>query len=150
MAPFGAAGLDWFAGMGPNSEKTLRAAATSRAAREAVEPGDPDFTPSDWAALEGTWSWFGKVVGPALAGDPLAPVDDDLAYVRPWGVDPATITTKALVMHGTDDRMIPAAHASWLAGRIPGAELLLVPGEGHISVLNHAQRALAWLRLSSG
>ena len=26
------------------------------------------------------------------------------------------------------------------------AELLLVPGEGHISVLNHAARAVAWLR----
>lgn len=150
MAPFGATGLDWFAGMGPNSEKTLRAAATGRAAREAAEPGDPDFTAADWAALEGTWSWFGRVVGPALAGDPLAPVDDDLAYVRPWGFDPATITTKALVVHGADDRMIPAAHASWLAARIPGAELLLVPGEGHLSVLNHARRALAWLRLSSG
>ena len=150
MAPFDAAGLDWFAGMGPNSEKTLRAAATGRAAREAVEPGDPDFTPADWAALDGTWSWFGKVVRPALDGDPLAPVDDDLAYVGPWGFDPATLTAKTLVMHGADDRMIPAAHGEWLARHIPGAELRLVPGEGHISVLNHAQQALAWLRLNSG
>ncbi len=150
MAPFGAAGLDWFAGMGPTSANTLRAAATSRAAREHVESGDPDFTTADWAALEGTWSWFGEVVGPALAGDPAAPVDDDLAYVRPWGVDPAAITAKALVVHGADDLVIPAAHGEWLARHIPGAELLLVPGEGHISVLNHARRALAWLRLSSG
>lgn len=150
MAPFDAPGLDWFAGMGPTSEKSLRAAAAGRAAREAVEPGDPDFTPSDWAALDGTWSWFGKVVRPALAGDPQAQIDDDLAYTHPWGFDPAAISAKALVMHGADDRVIPASHGEWLARHIPGAELRLVPGEGHISILGHAQQALAWLRLSSG
>ena len=150
MAPFDATGLDWFAGMGPNSGKTLRAASSGRTARENAEPGDPDFTPADWAALAGTWSWFDKVVGPALVGDPAAQIDDDLAYVHPWGCDPATITAKTLVMHGADDLLIPASHGEWLARRIPGAELRLVPGEGHISVLNHARRALAWLRLSSG
>ncbi|MFC4855017.1 alpha/beta fold hydrolase [Actinophytocola glycyrrhizae] len=150
LAPFGAAGLDWFAGMGPNSAATLRAAATGRAAREQVEPGDPDFTPADWAALAGTWSWFGEVVGPALAGDRHAPVDDDLAYAGPWGFGPAAITAKTLLMHGRDDIMVPAAHSEWLARHIPGAELRLVPGEGHISVLDHARQALAWLRLSSG
>jgi pimeloyl-ACP methyl ester carboxylesterase len=150
MAPFDADGLDWFAGMGPASAATLRAAAVSRAAREAVAGGDPDFTPADWAALDGVWSWLGEVVRPALAGDPAAPVDDDLAYVRPWGFDPATITARTLVVHGADDRLIPPAHGEWLAGHIPGAELRLVPGEGHISVLNHAREALAWLRLNSG
>jgi pimeloyl-ACP methyl ester carboxylesterase len=150
MAPYGADGLDWFAGMGPASEKTLRASASGRAAREAVVEGEPDFVPADWAALDGTWSWFGQVVGPALAGDPAAPVDDDLAYVTPWGVDPASVTAKTLIMHGTDDRVIPAAHAEWLARHIPGAELRLAPGEGHISVLHHAREAVAWLRLNSG
>ncbi|GAB1514060.1 alpha/beta fold hydrolase [Actinophytocola sp. KF-1] len=150
MAPFDAPGLDWFAGMGPTSAATLRAAAAGRAAREAVEGGDPDFTAADWAALAGTWSWLGEVVRPALAGDPSAPVDDDLAYVRPWGFDPATITAKTLVVHGADDRLIPAAHGEWLARHIPGAELRLVPGAGHISVLDHAQQVLAWLRLNSG
>lgn len=43
--------------------------------------------------------------------------------------------------------MIPAAHGEWLAGHLPNAEPRIVPGEGHISVLNHASQALAWLRL---
>ena len=46
LAPFGADGLDWFAGLGPTGEAALRAAAAGRAAKEAnaeVE-GDPDFT----------------------------------------------------------------------------------------------------------
>ena len=70
-----------------------------------MAPGDPDVTPADWAALGGTWSWFGKVVGPALAGDQAAPVDDDLAHARPWGFAPATLTTKVLVIDGADDLM---------------------------------------------
>lgn len=147
-APFEAAGLDWFAGMGPNSAATLRAASSGRTARENAEPGDPDFTPADWAALEGTWSWFGKVVGPALAGDPSAQVDDDLAYVSPWGFDPATLTVPVLLMHGAEDRMIPSSHSQWLADHIPGAELRVVPGAGHLSVLDHAGQAVEWLRLN--
>jgi pimeloyl-ACP methyl ester carboxylesterase len=147
LAPFGADGLDWFAGMGPESAATLRAAAAGRAARERHVPGDlPDFTAADRAALEGPWSWFSTVVEPALRQGPAAAIDDDLAYVAPWGFDPARIAVPVLLLHGTDDRMVPSTHGAWLAERIPAAELRLVPGEGHISVLTHAAQALAWLR----
>jgi pimeloyl-ACP methyl ester carboxylesterase len=145
VAPFD--GDEWFAGMGPGSAATLRAATRGRQAREAVGGSEPDFTAADWAALDGTWSWFGKVVGPA---DPAAAVDDDLAYVMPWGVDPAPIAVPAVLVHGGDDVLIPAAHSERLARRIPGAELRIVPGEGHISILNHAEQALAWLRVNPG
>ena len=37
----------------------------------------------------------------------------------------------ALVIHGADDPVIPAAHGEDTARSIPGAELLLVPGLGH-------------------
>lgn len=147
-APFsahGTDGLDWFGGMGPMSEKTLRAAAESRAARAAVTDGEPDFLPADWAALEGTWGWLGSVVRPAVAKGPDAAIDDDLAYVTPWGFDPATITAPVLLMHGSDDRVIPVGHGEWLAGRIRTAELRVLPGEGHISVLDSAGDAVDWL-----
>jgi pimeloyl-ACP methyl ester carboxylesterase len=147
LAPFGAAGLDWFAGMGQESAAALRAAVAGRAARERHEPGEePDFTPADWAALRGRWSWLERVVGPAVRAGPAAAVDDDLAYVRPWGFDPASVAAPVLLLHGADDRMVPWAHSAWLAARIPSAELRLLPGEGHISVLRHAGAALDWLR----
>jgi pimeloyl-ACP methyl ester carboxylesterase len=42
--------------------------------------------------------------------------------------------------------MVPAAHSEWLARHIPGAELRIIPGEGHISVLPAAAvPALEWL-----
>jgi pimeloyl-ACP methyl ester carboxylesterase len=147
LAPRSAPGLDWFAGMGPESAASLRAADAGRPAKEAYHPSDDvDFTPADWAALSGEWGWFGSVVTPALANGPAPLNDDDLAYVRDWGFDPADIKAPALLIHGADDRMVPSAHSTWLAGRIPAAELKIVPGAGHLSVLPPtATTALEWL-----
>ena len=40
-----------------------------------------------------------------------------------------------MLVHGTADRMVPARHSERLAAHLRAAELRLVPGEGHISVL---------------
>lgn len=143
LAPVDAAGLDWFVGMGPNS--TLPAAAAGREARAAFSADDVDFTQADWATLKGPWSWFGPVVAAALANGADADVDDDLAYARPWGFDPAAIAVPALLVHGAEDLVVPAAHSEWLAGRIPDAELWLRPGEGHLSVLRDGAAIVDWL-----
>ena len=86
-----------------------------------------------------------KVVNPAVANGPGPLIDDDLAHVRPWRFDPAAIRVPVLLFHGTADRMVPSTHAEWLAARIPGAELRLVPDAGHLSVLSEAPAALTWL-----
>jgi pimeloyl-ACP methyl ester carboxylesterase len=151
LAPFGAEGLDWFAGMAPSGAASLRAAAEGRAAKEryeasADEDADPGFVAADLAALDGEWSWFISVVRPAIEGGPGGLIDDDLAYVAPWGFDPARITAPTLLLHGGRDRVVPSSHGEWLASRCPSAELWLHPEDGHISVLNSAAAALEWLR----
>jgi pimeloyl-ACP methyl ester carboxylesterase len=85
------------------------------------------------------------VAGDAIKAGLDGMVDDDLAYVAPWGFDPGRITVPVLLMHGDEDRMVPSAHARWLARHCPAAELRLCPGEGHISVLNFAETAVDWL-----
>jgi pimeloyl-ACP methyl ester carboxylesterase len=149
LAPFGADGLDWFAGMSPSGVAALRAAAEGRVAKEKHQASaefDPEmFSPNDHAALAGTWSWFGEVVGPAVESGPDGQIDDDLAYVAPWGFDPAQVVAPVLVLHGGEDRIVPAAHGEWLARRCRSAELWAYPDEGHISVLNHGVAALDWL-----
>jgi len=45
-------------------------------------------------------------------------------------------------VHGTADRVVPARHGERLARLIPTAELRLIAGEGHISVLTKAEEAL--------
>ena len=41
------------------------------------------------------------------------------------------LTIPALVIHGADDPLVPAAHGEDTAQSIPGAELLIIPGAGH-------------------
>jgi pimeloyl-ACP methyl ester carboxylesterase len=150
LAPMHAEGLDWFAGMAPAGAAELAAAVQGRAAlvdRLVSNDFDPEqFTPADHAALAGSWSWLGSVAGQALAGGLDGMVDDDLAYVAPWGFDPAQVRAPVLLLHGGKDRVAPSAHARWLAGRIPSAELWLRPEDGHISVLASAEAALGWLK----
>jgi pimeloyl-ACP methyl ester carboxylesterase len=154
MAPLGAPGLDWFAGMGASGVASLRAAVAGREAKELHEHSgveyDNEFCPADLTALHGDWSWFDSVVGPAVLAGPAALIDDDLAYVRPWGFDPTTISAPVLLLHGGLDRMIPSAHSVWLAEHLPNAQVRLYPDDGHISVLRHAGPALEWLRAQAG
>jgi pimeloyl-ACP methyl ester carboxylesterase len=149
-APWQAAGLDYFAGMSDGATRELQAAVRGRAELEqvlAANEFDPQsFNPADYAALEGTWSWFDGIVEAATANGLDGMVEDDLSAMAPWGFDLAGITVPTMIMHGTDDRMVPSSHGEWLAAHCPTAELRLQPGVGHISVLDSAPGALAWLR----
>ncbi len=153
-APFDAEGLDWYAGMADAGVASHRAAERGREAREAFEDAaeelDPGLTEADEEALGGRWAWFLDVVRPALAGDPAAMIDDDLAAVVPWDFDPVDVAVPTLVVHGEADRMVPPSHGRWLADRIPGAELWLRPGDGHLTVLDCGPDALAWLSRKAG
>lgn len=149
-APFGAEGLDWFAGMTPTGAAEYRAAATGRAALEAYFASaefDPAvFTPADHAAAFGAWSWLGTVANQALKTGQGGMVDDDLALVTSWGCDPGEISTPVLVVHGGQDRLVPSSHGTWLAQRCRTAELWLRPHDGHVSILNSSVMTLDWLR----
>jgi pimeloyl-ACP methyl ester carboxylesterase len=150
LAPIHAEGLDWFAGMHAGGERELRAAVTGREALEAElarSEFDPAmFTDGDLRALETDWAWLNGVASHGLDAGPGGMVDDDLALVAAWGVDLAAVTAPVILLHGDADRIAPVAHARWLADRVPGAELVIRPGDGHISVLRGAADALARLR----
>jgi pimeloyl-ACP methyl ester carboxylesterase len=150
MAPIDAEGLDWFTGMVPSGAARLRAAAGGRAGLAdhlaSTEFNPEEFTPADHAALAGAWSWLGTVAGQAMEGGPDGMVDDELAYVAPWGFDPGQVSPPVLVLHGGQDRIAPSSHGMWLAGRSRSAQLWLRPDEGHISVLHSATAAMDWLR----
>ena len=150
-APFDADGLDWFAGWSPGIAAENRAAAGGRAALEAhwaeTEPEEMAafFTGSDMAALGGGWSWLAGVAGQAIEQGNEGYLEDTLAAVRPWGFRPDAIEVPALIMHGARDKMVPPAHGDWLAARCPAAASRVVPDAGHITVLDSAPGALAWL-----
>lgn len=149
IAPYGADGLDWFAGMIPSGVAALGTAAAGREVRAALEASgfayDCEFTQADLAVFKGPRGWLGKVSEPALAAGPYGQIDDDVSCTHDWGCDPADISAPVLLMHGTDDRVIPAAHGSWLAARCPAAELRLIPGDSHFTIVTRAEEGLEWL-----
>ncbi|MFD6066840.1 alpha/beta fold hydrolase [Amycolatopsis lurida] len=149
LAPYDAEGLDWFAGMGAAGAASLTAAVAGREEKERYEAtAEHDaemFTPADHAALAGDWNWVLDVVGPAVEGGPGALIDDDLAYVAPWGFQPSDVRTPVLHLHGGADRIVPVAHGEWLTRQCATATLRVFPEDGHVSVLRHGEAALEWL-----
>jgi pimeloyl-ACP methyl ester carboxylesterase len=147
LAPL-ADGFDWSTGM--VSDGGLRAAANGREARArlaATEEFDPNsFTAADWAALTGPWASLGADAERAGAAGPDGLIDDDVAFASPWGFDLAEIHVPVLLVHGGQDRVVPAAHADWLLREVRSSELWLRPNDGHISVHNAVPVAMDWLR----
>ena len=151
LAPFD--GTDeWFGGM--RSDQALRAAARGVAAREAyalTEEWDPQvFTTADWAALEGPWRALGEDAGRASETDDGGLVDDDVAFVSPWGFAPTTVQVPVLLVHGSLDRIVPAAHTDRLARVLSDREVWVRPEDGHVSVLGALPDALDWLLAQAG
>lgn len=149
LAPLTARGIDWFGGMAGAGVAELRAAIEGREALDrclAVSEYDPAmFTSADHAALSGEWSWLLRVVAAARAGGPDGMIADDLAYVRPWGFDPASTAAPVLIVQGGQDRVVPRAHGAWFARHLRSSAFWLRPLDGHISVLREAVSAMDWL-----
>jgi pimeloyl-ACP methyl ester carboxylesterase len=152
VAPYDAQGLDWTAGMGESnqieyplaardSDELLRWMRPHAEALGAAEPreivselrsvisevdeaevtgalGELMATSFHRAFAEGPWGWF----------------DDDLAFVRPWGFDLASIGVPVSVWQGRQDLMVPFAHGEWLVEHIPTARSRLRPEHGHFSL----------------
>lgn len=147
LAPVNTHDIDWFAGM--ISDGALRSAMRGREARvryEETAEFDPEsFVDKDYAVLETAWTSLGADVALASAAGSDGAIDDDLAYVAPWGFDPADITVPVLLAHGGRDRVVPPSHARWLLDHCRDAELWLRPNDGHIAVLNASSVAMDWL-----
>lgn len=72
--------------------------------------------------------------------------EDHCAHCSPWGCDLESIAAPTQVWHGVADENVPYQHAVWLAEIIPSAELHLVEGESHLSLIaNHWADSLRWL-----
>lgn len=64
-------------------------------------------------------------------------IDDDLAFVKPWGFDVTALAAPVAIWQGRHDNMVPFDHGRWLDAHIPTARSRLLDGEGHISLLTH-------------
>jgi pimeloyl-ACP methyl ester carboxylesterase len=162
-APYDAAGLDWMAGMGQDNINEYESVLAGEAeltlhltkARDEITAAGADrmtsllqslLPPVDAAALTSKWGGFAyhnmsHGISPGIEGW----VEDDFAFLRPWGFDPRHITVPVRLVHGRQDRVVPFGHGEWLAHHIPNVVADLLNDEGHISVLNQVPALHAWL-----
>jgi pimeloyl-ACP methyl ester carboxylesterase len=167
VAPHPAEGLDWMAGM---DEQNVEEFQLSLQGADALTTGLEAMAsllsalPAEQLkeAMGGLLSGVDKEVAVGEVADFLAESiqsalvggiagwrDDDLAFVSEWGFD-VTTAPRVLLFQGTDDHMVPAAHATWLADHIPGARLSLVEGEGHLSLATRGAASVIDALLGAG
>jgi pimeloyl-ACP methyl ester carboxylesterase len=73
-------------------------------------------------------------------------LDDDFAFLQPWGFELGAIDRPTLLLHGEDDRFVPVSHGRWLAARIPGVEARIGAGDGHLTLFERRMREVNdWL-----
>ncbi|WP_062267668.1 alpha/beta fold hydrolase [Endozoicomonas arenosclerae] len=69
-------------------------------------------------------------------------VEDHLTLVKNWGFSPETIGCSVTVWCGDEDRVIPPSHSRGLAKVMKSAEVRMVKGEGHYSILWNNRSAI--------
>lgn len=153
VGPYGAPDLDWLAGMGPENHAEFGAAfegenalgdwskTNAETLRHITGPELADafgglVSQVDKDALAGGFAAvlaanMRRALGTGFDGW----VDDDLAFIRAWGFEPASVEAPVTIWQGDLDLMVPFAHGKWLANHIPGSTPKLVAGHGHISLL---------------
>jgi pimeloyl-ACP methyl ester carboxylesterase len=164
VAPYGVPDLDWTAGMGESNVEEFDAVLAGEEAlrplleRDAAEmqAATPDqlaavwetlLGPKDRAVLSVELAAFILDAGrTGLGGGVDGWLDDNLAFVEPWGFDLTAIDRPVLLLHGDDDRFVPVAHAHWLNARIPGVEARIDAADGHLTLFERRVReAHEWL-----
>jgi pimeloyl-ACP methyl ester carboxylesterase len=152
VAPSDAEGLDFIAGMGEDNVEEFGAAVEGpeklAPLLEALSPQLLDADPGE--LVEGLKSLLSPpdvaVVNGGLAEELIAVtgegiratregwLDDDLAFVKPWGFELGSISVPVQLWQGRQDLMVPPAHGEWLAEHVSGAHVRLSDDDGHLSV----------------
>jgi pimeloyl-ACP methyl ester carboxylesterase len=164
VGPSDAPDLDWIAGMGDGNIAEVAAAREGRERlteycradaeeltrarpEELVEALRPHLSDVDARALTGEFAAYElETMTYALEPGVEGWVDDDFAFLAPWGFDLERIGVPALVWQGEQDLMVPAAHGDWLRAHVPGAEGAVLPDEGHLTLfVNRIGDVHAWL-----
>jgi pimeloyl-ACP methyl ester carboxylesterase len=163
-APWGADGLDYFAGMGELNVEDIRLelddpiAARAKCESDRVEMLGVELdgligilqtllAPVDAAILSGELGEY--LIACTQSG--LAPGaegwwEDNEALLAPWGFELGAIETPVLLHHGRHDRFVPFAHGEWLAAQIPRVDARLSEDDGHLTLTaNHLDAIHDWL-----
>jgi pimeloyl-ACP methyl ester carboxylesterase len=163
LAPWRAAGLDWFGGMADSNvdayttaasdPETLSMRLVEAAARIQADPAShvdvltPEMPEADRriVADKGVRALLARNFAEALRDSADGWIDDVLAFCSPWGFDVSQIKAEIYLWHGGKDVFSPVSHTRWLAARIPRVHVKYAPDRAHFGALEVVPEVLAWL-----
>ena len=152
VAPY-AEGPDWLAGMAAENIiefgaavdgeqpltaflETQAADMTGLTAEQVADDLGGLASAADRAVLTGEFAqYMADSTSAALSTGIAGWRDDDLAFVRDWGFSLDQVRVPLSVWQGDQDAMVPYQHGKWLAARLPDARAHLLPGEGHLTLV---------------
>ncbi len=162
-APYGAAGLDYFAGMGDLNVESMQLflcdpdearrrhhedwqQARTATAEQLAEIMKSVLSPVDADALTGELAeWMASSTRDGLAADDQGWWDDGAAELTSWGFDLRDVRVPVKIWHGRQDRMVPVQHGEWLAANVPGAEADISDRDGHVTMIGRIGEIHDWL-----
>ncbi|MGZ6256450.1 MAG: alpha/beta fold hydrolase [Candidatus Limnocylindria bacterium] len=163
IAPYGAAGLDYFAGMGQDNVDDIklylrdpgaarvksvqdRLDMLSLTADQLTEGWESLLSPVDAAAVSGDLAaWLIRGFQDGLATTDEGWWEDGVAHLEPWGFALDLISIPAQVWHGRHDQFVPVQHGEWLAAHVPGAEAHISDTDGHLTLFGRIPDVHRWL-----
>ncbi len=165
LAPYGADGLDFFAGMGQENVDEFRLMhggseseiqAWFAKLRDETLAGTPEtiaedlrtlLTPTDAAVVTGELAEYLDYTGKeGLTHGYEGWFEDSNAFNCPWGFEFSAIRVPVLVVHGHEDQFVPQSHGAWLAAHVPGAHAWLSDTDGHLTLFeNRIGEVHEWL-----
>jgi pimeloyl-ACP methyl ester carboxylesterase len=106
-----------------------------------------ELAPADDAALadQTLASALTTTIGEAFRQGVRGYAQDTVVQGQAWAFDPGRIVAPVRILHGDSDTLTPVAHARHTAEIIPGAELVIRPDHGHISILTEIPQLAAHL-----
>jgi pimeloyl-ACP methyl ester carboxylesterase len=142
LAPYGADGLDYFAGMSQGDVDYNRLVLTDPEAARAEIDKDREgllassasdvaqgfasvSAPVDVAVLQGEGemaAWLAYAIHDGLAPGSQGYWDDSRAHLDPWGFELTDITVPVLLLHGRQDNFVPLGMASGWPPISPGSK----------------------------
>jgi len=153
-APWGAGGLDWLAGQGPENleefaavlegpealetylEREAPGLSAAKEPQELIDAVGAGLLPDvDRAAITGEYATaliasMNRSVKNGIWGW----FDDDMAFFRDWGFSLDGIDVPVALWQGKQDKMVPFAHGEWMAAHVPNARPHLLEDQGHLSL----------------
>jgi pimeloyl-ACP methyl ester carboxylesterase len=102
------------------------------------------FPAVDRAALEERGSIVDAVafVKESMRHGTAGCLQDYRIFGDPWGFDLEEVTAPVQIWEGSEDNTGPPEYRELLLRHLPQAQLTLVPGEGHLSLLQHQATAI--------